>query len=149
MIYLFKAKVKYNGKHLSSGDWIQGSLIIKTKGYFIYVIEEDDLGNIIREFEVEVIPETVCQYTGEVDKDGNKIFEEDICESSYFNTPLAYSKEKPSYTNLKQVVKFRVGAFVLQNMEEYDDFTRRMRSGTYLDYIKSTLTIKVIGNIHD
>ena len=149
MIYLFKAKVKYNGNHLFSGDWVQGSLIIKTNGYFVYVIDEDDLGNIVREFEVEVIPETVCQYTGEVDKDGNKIFEGDICESSYFNTPLAYSKEKPSYTNLKQVVKFRVGAFVLQNMEEYDDFTRRMRSGTYLDYIKSTLTIKVIGNIHD
>lgn len=78
MKYLFKAKVKNNGNHLFSGDWVQGSLIIKTKGYFVYVIEEDDLGNIVREFEVEVIPETVCQFVGLLDKKSNRIFENDF-----------------------------------------------------------------------
>lgn len=149
MTFLFKAKVKHNGNHLFSGDWVQGSLIKKTKGYFIYVIEEDDLGNVVREFEVEVIPETVCQFTGEFDKDGNNIFNGDICESSYYNTPLAYSKEKPSYTYLNQVVEFSVGCFILRNMEEHDDWKKSIRNKTELYYIKYTLTIKVIGNIHD
>lgn len=72
--FLFKAQVKYNGNHLFAGDFVEGSLIIKTSGHFIYVIEKDELDNVIREFEVEVIPETVVQFIGLFDKNGNKIF---------------------------------------------------------------------------
>lgn len=159
-------EILFKGKRADNGNWIEGQLAyffddketpyIMPKCYFATrEMGEDENDETIISNEIcfggfiSVNPETVCQFTGEVDKDGDKIFEGDICESSYYNTPLAYSNKKPSYTNLNQVVKFRVGAFVLKNMEEYDDFTRRMRSETYLDYIKSTLTIKVIGNIHD
>ena len=44
---LFRGKVKYNGNHLFAEDWVYGSLIIKSKGTFIYVIEEDEFGNTI------------------------------------------------------------------------------------------------------
>lgn len=76
----FKAKVKHNGNHLHSGDWIFGSLVIKSKGTFIYVLEEDELGTLIREFEVEVFPETVCRFTSLFDKDKNPVFEHDLLE---------------------------------------------------------------------
>lgn len=135
-------EVLFKAKRVDNNEWVEGLIFPYHDG--ARIIEKSNIN-----IHYEVHPETVCQFTGEVDKDGDKIFEGDICESSYYNTPLAYSNKKPSYTNLNQVVKFRVGAFVLKNMEEYDDFTRRMRSETYIDYIKSTLTIKVIGNIHD
>lgn len=75
---LFRGKVKYNELHLFENDFIVGSLIIKSKGYFIYVIEKDEFDNIIREFEIEVKPETVGQFTGFYDKNKIKIFENDI-----------------------------------------------------------------------
>lgn len=77
----FRAKVKYNGNHFFSGDWVIGSLIIKSNGIFIYIIEEDEFGNIVRELDVDVIPETVGQYTGLKDINFSGVYEND-----YFDT---------------------------------------------------------------
>lgn len=80
---LFRAKTKmivgtYNcGKE--DGEWVMGCLY-------------HDVGKwIIRQFELdradyvgyEVDPETICQYVDFDDKDGKKIFENDICEMVY------------------------------------------------------------------
>lgn len=80
---LFRGQVKYNGNHLFTWDWVYGSLIVKTGRTFIHVIEEDSLGNIVREFDVEVIPETVGQFTEYTDRNGVKIFEDDIFDSEF------------------------------------------------------------------
>ena len=119
----FRAKVKYNGNHLFSGDWVIGSLIIKSKGVFIYIIEEDELGNIIREFEVEVDPETVGQYTGLKDCKGVDIYEGDLVQHEAWNYPfkIIFDKDKAR-------------------------FVCEMKSGLtqYIDYERMI----VIGNIH-
>ena len=75
---LFRGKVKYNGEHYFTNDWVGGSVVKKIKGVFMHVIQMDEFGNSVKELDVEVIPETVGQFTGTTDKKGVEIFEGDI-----------------------------------------------------------------------
>jgi uncharacterized phage protein (TIGR01671 family) len=140
-LILFKAKRSDNN------EWIFGLPVFLTE-YAKDHSEVDGIQCHLTRENYDIEPETLCQFTGIVDVLNNKVFENDICESIFYNIPLPYQKQENN-TELIQIVQFSRGSFIMKNRLDYKDFNRRMRDSTPVYYTFSTLNIKVIGNIHD
>ena len=126
-------EILFRGKTLTN-KWVEGAYYKQELFYgdkeeaHIIITSKETLDN---DFALEshiVIPETVGQYTGKMDKNGTKIFEGDV---------IAYDNNRYSY-----IVRWdeeRCGFYA--KMREFDDYD-------YLGNFWSKFS-EVIGNIHD
>lgn len=131
---LFRGKTK-------QGEWVYGDLLRQYGVTEIYVdtdtLSEYDLPNYL------IIPETVGQYTGLKDKNGNKVFEGDIVK--FTDTAFGYSHigavcfYKGSFCILYEFY----GQKKLHRIGKIDKWQNMGASGT------TTYSYEVIGNIHD
>lgn len=67
-------EISFKGKRIDNGKWVEGNIFISDTDGRSYIL----MGTRTITIEYEVIPETVSQFTGLIDKNNVKIFENDI-----------------------------------------------------------------------
>ena len=130
-------EIEFRGKDIENGEWVFGDLhtlcdkphIHTEKSKFPYAGK--------RSF---VIPETIGQFTGLLDKNGKKIYEGDIVRHPYVDPIFRDLVESKDGDGVTSEVVFHDGAFVVK----YD-----VNDYIYLDGFTRNGHVEVIGNIHD
>ena len=139
-------EILFRGKGFYSDEWVEGYLAIGTretdnaKEYAIIPVDvifwEYGVSDLI-----QVIPETICQYTGLTDKNGNKIWENDVVKYHFGNdvSPIRFGEYQSCFDSTKTA---HIGFYV-----DWDDRATFLRKD--LGYWVNMIDCNVIGNIFD
>lgn len=119
-------EILFKAKRLDNGEWVKGLLMRMWGELHIQNLDDENEAYTIT-------PDTLCQYTGLVDKNGRKIWENDICDR----------KEK-----YPEIVTYNKGDWQL-------DYSYALGKEIYSNacnlgfYVCERNCVEVIGNIFD
>lgn len=112
-------EILFKAKRVDNGEWVEGNLLCSSDAeedfkaliipcFDAYMYTRDYQADLGVENWYKVDPNTICQYTGLTDKNGKKIWENDIC-STDIKRPYA-------------IVEFRNGCFMYNLNDGGEDY---------------------------
>lgn len=152
--------IYFRGKSIYNGEWVYGGVVHQTDYYGgscnrWFIIQGDTTHDYDIGYENEVIPESVCQFTGLYAKNG-LIFEGDILVQEFlgFHTTKKYKVKLPQYISKFRFDRTDDGVireyYHLRKVVKWND-KWAMWDGLFRweDKSFSTEDLIVIGNIYD
>ena len=102
-------EILFKAKRIDNGEWVEGYYLMSGGEHFIYseYIEGFCMPVVVK---AKIIPETLCEFTGLCDKNGNKIWENDIfqCTDKTMVTQkdlIKYNETHASFVRLRNTKK--------------------------------------------
>ena len=121
-------EILFRGKRIYDGKWVEGVAFPHDNHGAVTIFRQNQSDGALEGF--KVIPETVGQYTGLTDKNGNKIFEGDIVSTG----------NSDDYLGVVEWEKDNAGLAV-----SFDGLFEKFEEINFVDKVK----LEVIGTIHD
>jgi uncharacterized phage protein (TIGR01671 family) len=142
-------EILFRGKRKDNGEWVFGMPWIFKEKSCICPWKTGMCKYDTGFFPVEVVPETVGQFTGLTDKNGKKIFEGDIVRLCKY----AFEWEDKSSWEFKiGVIDFEDGCFVINDIyssDGYNELSCVYNEIHFSNGYDENAIFEVIGNIYD
>ena len=140
--------IKFRGKKPTNGVWVYGSLVYSNEIQAAIYFQTGR--GLVKSMEwVYVNPETVCQFTGFLDKNGKEIYEGDVLRSDTYPFSFTENNEHADYYGTIGWSKDEA-SFYIMTVKNPKSSVRGIYDGicnTVTQYMMHDF--EVVGNIHE